>query len=212
MRADPSIPEDDLLEVRALVARRLDRDETPLGVFAVSRFRRLTSYLVVTDQRLLTLGLRHQDHPVLDSVEHGVVDEVVLDRESMLRSGEVRARDVHGRTTYLGCLDPGRQGATLDLFEEVVEQARSGRAGMWTIPTPQPPAATWRTDRQDSAPTTTDEGAASAPPGPGSAPVVEQLAELARLRTRGLLTEEEFAEAKARVLRPGVDDGRPVDR
>ncbi|GGK70219.1 SHOCT domain-containing protein [Ornithinimicrobium pekingense] len=188
MRVDPSIPEDALLEVRTILARRLGTGERPLGVFAVSRLRRLVSYLVVTDVRLVTLGLRHQDHPVVDSVRHSVVEKVLLDRRSLLRSGEVRTRDTSGVTTYLGCLDPGRGGAALDLFESVVEQARSGTGAMTTIPTPAPPG-----------PQGVVHGAHEGGP-VGADPLPQQLGELARLHEEGLLTEDEFSAAKARLL------------
>ena len=172
-----------------MLARRLDGDEAALGVFAVSRLRRLVSYLVVTDRRLLTVGLRHQDHPVVDSVLHSVVEDVTLERRSTLRSGEVRTRDVDGVTTYLGCLDRSRGGAALDLFDAVVEEARSGTRAMTPIRTPAP------AEPQPSGHVAEAEGADDAGP-----TLLRQLTELGRLHREGLLTEEEFTTAKARVL------------
>jgi hypothetical protein len=40
----------------------------------------------------------------------------------------------------------------------------------------------------------------AAPPGGGAADPIEQLKELAALKDQGVLTEEEFAEQKARIL------------
>lgn len=163
--------------------------ERVLGMFASTRLRRSVSMLVVTDQRLLTLGDVHVGMPLVDEVLRADVTAVSIEREKLFSTGVVTAHTAEGDVN-LGTLNYGTQ--TFIRLEETLALPVTG--AMPVIPThgPGDPAgAEWLEDRHTQ----------TAPAVPTSAhPLVAHLTALADLHQRGALTDEEFAAAKARLL------------
>ena len=145
--------------------------ERVLGLFAVTRFRRSVSLLVVTDQRLLTLGDQHVGMPVVDQVRRADVVRLHVERDKVLTTGLVTATTDQGEVN-LGTLTYGPE--TFLRLDEVL--ARTD-APMPVIPTP-----------------------ASPHPGEAPGGLVAQLTALVELHERGGLTAAEFRAAKARLL------------
>lgn len=162
--------------------------ERVLGMFASTRLRRSVTMLVVTDQRLVTLGDEHVGLPVVDDVRRADVRDVEIEREKVFSTGAVTARTVHGEVG-LGTLTYGKE--TFNALEEVL--ALPTTAAMPVIPTSGP-------GRRPTGPV--EDGPAPAAAGvPGSThPLVVHLTALADLHERGALDDEEFAAAKARLL------------
>lgn len=177
----------------------LEPDEAVLGMFAVTRFRRSVSMLVITDRRLLTLGDEHVGMPLVDEVLRAEVREVTIEREKVWTTGLVTARTVHGDDLNLGTLTYGN--TTFLKLDEVL--ARPAGGTMPTIPTPGFGARPSLEDRPD----VPGLPRAGGPPSGSSAmnsstshPLIAHLTALADLHDRGALTDEEFAAAKRRLL------------
>jgi hypothetical protein len=62
-------------------------------------------------------------------------------------------------------------------------------------------ASRWAAQEQQTYEPPPQQYAAPPPPGNGASDPIEQLKELAALKDQGILTEEEFAAQKARILR-----------
>lgn len=164
--------------------------EQVLGMFACTRLRRSIAMLVVTDQRLITLGDEYRGMPVVDDLLRSEVTDLHVEREKMLSTGVVTARTRHGEVG-LGTLTYGRE--TFNQLERVLA-LRPSRA-MPVIPTPGRGGA-WPSGTPQDGPV---DGAAPAA-GPSAHPLVAHLTALADLHARGALTDEEFVAAKARLL------------
>lgn len=149
--------------------------EQVLGMFSVTRLRRSLTMLVVTDQRLLTLGDEHVGMPLVDEVHRDHVSEVAVERDRVFSVGLVTARTTHGEVN-LGTLTHGKE--TFIRLDEVLA-ARPDRP-MPLIPMP-------------------GEGGGPVEELP-THPLVAHLTALADLHERGALTDAEFATAKARLL------------
>lgn len=163
--------------------------ERVLGMFASTRLRRSVTLLVVTDQRLLTLGDEHVGLPVVDDVLRADVRDVEIEREKVFSTGAVTARTVHG-DVGLGTLVYGRR--TFNKLEEVLALRTTGT--MPIIPTSGPGGRAGAEPVEDRP----DPGTAGAPR--STHPLVVHLTALADLHERGALSDEEFAAAKARLL------------
>lgn len=186
---DKKVPKRLVPLVRRSLHTILGPGEEVLGMFAVTRFRRSVSTLVVTNRRLLTLGDEHVGVPLVDEVLRGEVREVTIEREKVWTTGLVTAHTVHGKEVNLGTLT--YTSSTFLRLDEVLARPTGG----WlpTIPTPGLGAR----------PGMEDVDGVPAAPGPGhssSHPLVVHLSALADLHDRGSLTDEEFAAAKRRLL------------
>ena len=166
--------------------------EAVLGMFPVTRFRRSVALLVVTDRRLLTLGDQHVGMPVVDEVDRARATDVHIEREKVFSAGLVTAVTDEGEVN-LGTLT--YNGQTFNRLEEVL--ARTGPGGMPLIPVGAPPVGGHDRGRR---PPEDDVPWPGSPPVRSDHPLVVHLTALADLHERGVLTDEEFAAAKARLL------------
>ena len=191
---DPKVSERVLPVARQSLRLNLLAGERVLGLFAISRFRRSVTLLVVTDLRLLTLGDQHVGMPVVDEVVRSGVTRVRIEREKVFSAGLVTAvMGVDEDEVNLGTLT--YNGQTFLRLEEVL--ARTGPAGMPLIPVGAPPVG--GRDREGGPPED-DVPWPGSPPVRSDHPLVVHLTALADLHERGVLTDEEFAAAKARLL------------
>lgn len=181
---------------QSLLANLQQPDELVLGIFAVTRFRRAVSVLVVTDRRLLTLGLEHDGLPVVDDVLRADVTEVHVEREKIFSTGQVTAHTVHGEVN-LGMLV--YDDTTFIRLEEALAAKVDG--ALPVIPTPTGLDVSsgvedgWAPEDGPTGPS-----ASTHPPSLSTHPLVVHLTALADLHERGALTDEEFTTAKARLL------------
>lgn len=190
MRLDPTIATSQQPEaLRAAEAACLP-GERLLGLFTATRLVRMTSYLLVTDQRILTLGLLHKGYPVLDEIDLFAVESVRIERDKILRYGDVVVTSVNGQVEGYGALNSGKKYIAFDLMEEVVQEALERHRSNPAPLLPAPGGTGGREVLPGKDPVD----------GEGDADLVSQLTELARLHEADLLTDDEFAAAKARVL------------
>lgn len=189
---DPKVSERVLPVARQSLRLNLLAGERVLGLFAISRFRRSVTLLVVTDLRLLTLGDQHVGMPVVDEVVRSGVTRVRIEREKVFSAGLVTAETREGEVD-LGTLNYGPE--TFNKLEEVL--ANTHPAPMLVIPTFVPGASARRETPQDG-PGPWDHGAQGDQQ--SRHPLVVHLTALADLHERGALSEDEFAAAKARLL------------
>ncbi|MGO0576822.1 SHOCT domain-containing protein [Ornithinimicrobium panacihumi] len=200
MRVDPTLARSKLAEIRTSAQRECRAGEQVVGIFALSRFSGDVEVLVLTDARVFSLspvsnGARH----LVESLELSELQEVFVQRKGVLRYGTVHAVPLEGDSLPLGYLNT--KAETLDLFEETWAAARAG-GRMLRLETPGLGPLRHGPDPQDHDPQAGgppevqegDERVAQADL------LIGHLTELGRLREAGLLTEEEFSAAKARVL------------
>lgn len=185
---DPKVRRRALAGIRRSLWPRLGPGERVQGMFAVYRLRRSVTTLVITNQRLITLGEAHVGLPIVDDVRRDDVVEVHAEREKVFGTGAVTAR-THDGPVSLGTLDYSPD--TFHFFDEVL--ARDVGHGLPLIPVPG-------ADRVG--PEVRDD------PPDQDHPLVAQLRALADLHQRGALSDAEFAAAKARVL-GGSPDRQP---
>lgn len=193
---DPKVSKRLLPVVRQSLRLNLLPGEKVLGMFASTRLRRSVSLLVVTDRRLLTLGDQHVGMPVVDEVVRSRVREVRIEREKVFSTGLVTVLTEEGVEVNLGTLTYGNE--TFNRLEEVL--ARTDTGAMPVIPTSVPGPA-GRVHRAADGEAPEDDVVAGARSAPQSEhPLVVHLTALADLHGRGVLTDEEFAAAKGRLL------------
>ncbi|MGD8149717.1 SHOCT domain-containing protein [Ornithinimicrobium sp. Y1694] len=220
---DPTLSNSRVAAGLGAAQRHLRDGERVVGLHGVSRFRRSVAFLVLTDQRVFTLGLEHEAYPVVDDLDHFAIERLEVEREGVLRFGDVRAYPSSGPDVMLGSLNVGLRSQGLTAFDEALRAVRKIResAPLTPIDLPAPPlplqggvpSRTFSegTVPSDSVPSDSVPSDSvpsdSVPPratpsndARGDQVLVDQLTELARLHQAGLLTDEEFAAAKARVL------------
>lgn len=196
---DKKVPKRQVPLARQSLRVILEPDEEIFGMFAVTRFRRSVSMLVITDRRLLTLGDEHVGMPLMDEVLRAEVREVTVEREKVWTTGLVTARTVHGDDMNLGTLTYG--STTFLRLDEVLARPTGG--SMPTIPTPGFGARPGLEDGPDAVTAASGPGPAQGPSARGSStshPLIAHLTALADLYDRGALTDAEFAAAKHRLL------------
>ena len=179
-RVDPTVPAKQLASIHRAVRAHGETGEQVLGIFGATRWTRPVTSIVVTDRTLFNLGPSEEGHRVLDEVRVADLLEVRVERESFLKGGEVRAVTSWGEV-YLGMLNVGSRPDVWAVWDEVMDDLDAARS-----------VVDADTDRPGDDPGPVPTG--------GYLPLVAQLAELGRLHEAGLLTDEEFAAAKARVL------------
>lgn len=189
---DPKVGRRLLHTARQSLRLALHPGERVLGMFAVTRFRRSVTLLVVTDRRLLTLGDQHVGMPVVDEVVRADVVSLHVEREKVFTSGLVTATTDQGEVS-LGTLTFGPD--TFLRLEEVLARTDTAMPVIPTVPRwGEAPAGPGGREPGD------DVGPRSAPVRASEHPLVAQLTALADLHDRGGLTDAEFTAAKARLL------------
>lgn len=186
---DPRVPKRILPLAQQSLRLNLLPGEQVLGMFASMRMRRSITMLVVTDLRLVTLGDEHVGMPLVDEVLRADVTDVSVEKEKVFSAGAVTAHTAHGEVN-LGTLNYGK-----DTFIKLAEVlALPTRGAMPVIPT-------YGSDGRAGGEPSEDRPAGAAPTAAKSThPLVVHLTALADLYERGVLSDEEFAMAKARLL------------
>lgn len=179
-------------EALEALANLLETREEIAAVFSIFRMKRHIEVLAITNFRIVTLGFKLLGGVrTVDSIALGVVRSF-----SVARSGFSIGRiDLHleGQSVHLGTMNGAHAEGDWQRLEELLNfRSQSGAPTRYTSTLPivqapaYPPTIGTHGDRVGSSPTD----------------LKRRFAELAENHSRGELTDEEFAEAKARAIVP----------
>ncbi len=162
-----------------------------------------TSQFVVTTSRVIHregfFAKRSMEIP-LDKINDVRFEQNIFERVVGAGTLVIQSASETGRNEFSFIRHPEEVQKTI-YHESELEQTRSAQRAMGTAPAPSPSLAPPLAPSPPAAP---PAPAPPAPPVPTAAPaapnVTTELERLADLRTRGVLTEEEFQSQKAKIL------------